>query len=94
MFSCNAINEEMKAYYFIRRSCFLTGLGAGEMLFFGRQWLCLMIIHFKDLHKAVRVLHKSAELSRGSPFLTALLPSDPHTPLGILSQQGTEGSCH
>lgn len=42
--------------------------------FFGRLWPCLMIIHFKDLRKAVRMLPKSAELSRGNPFLTALLP--------------------
>lgn len=60
-------------------------------MFFGRQWLCLMFIHFKDLRKAVRILPKSTELLRGSPFLAALLPPDPL--LSILSQEGTEGSC-
>lgn len=47
------------------------------MLFFGRQWPHLMIIHFTDLHKAVRILPSllncAGELLPDSSITTRLL---------------------
>lgn len=53
------------------------------MLFFGRQWPRLMIIHFTDLHAAVRILPSLLNCA-GSPFLTA--PSPPDSPTSLAPQ--------
>lgn len=79
----------MKVYYFIRMSCFRTGQDTGEaLLFFGRQWPHLMIIHYKDLSLADRMFPKPTKQSRRAPSWQFRHPPCPPHFLSILSQAG------